>query len=59
MSMLELYGNMFSFAEVLLFETFILALLTYIDKLKNSLPCREQDRRAHVQSVFLEALKLL
>ena len=30
----EVVSDMFSFADVLLFATFILALLTYIDKLK-------------------------
>ena len=30
----EVVRDMFSFADVLLFATFILALLTYIDKLK-------------------------
>ncbi len=38
---------MFSFSDIILFATFLLALLTYIDKLKNSLPCCEQDRLAH------------
>ena len=30
----EVVSDMFSFADVLLFATLILALLTYIDKLK-------------------------